>query len=204
MSNDPFPFYFSIPCFDLLIVLTKSVITWIQIQFLILVFTCRAICSFNLVFLLLNCRCKQPDTLLVRLGVSSPETRPFPPSAQTHNQPAAAPTPSQMPATTRLSKKAVEMTIQTELTTLNILDFYIFILFTFSGNCLSKMPPGCWILWGEVYLKPCIAGTEVSIFSREVFETLQQSFRGCKVLILLPLQSRCQVRDFTSKTKRAC
>lgn len=144
-------------------------------------------------FLLLNCRCKQPDTGRVQLEVSSPETRLFLPPAQTHNQPAAAPTSSQMPAMTRLSKKAVDMTIKTKPTKLNILDFYNFIISIFSGNCLLKMSPGCWIRSSDVYLKRCIAGTEFSIFSCEFFDTLNQSFCGCKVLILLPLQSRCQV-----------
>lgn len=155
-------------------------------------------------FLLWKCRCKQPDIGRVQLEVSSPETRLFPPPVQTHNQPAAAPTCSQMPATIRLSKKAVDMTIQTELTKLNILAFYIFIISTFSGTCHSKMSPGYWILSGNVYLKRCIAGTEFSIFSRECFDTLHQTFCGCKMLILLPLQSRCQAWNFTSKTKRVC
>lgn len=155
-------------------------------------------------FLLWKCRCKQPDIGRVQLEVSSPETRLFPPPVQTHNQPAAAPTCSQMPAKIRLSKKAVDMTIQTELTKLNILAFYIFIIsisIYFRDLSFENVP---WILSGNVYLKRCIAVTEFSIFSRECFDTLHQTFCGCKMLILLPLQSRCQAWNFTSKSKRVC
>lgn len=102
---------------------------------------------------------------------------------------------------TRLSKKKKGRGHDNLDRPLNILDFYIFIISTFAENCLSKMSPGCWILSGSVYLKRCIAGTEFFIFSREFFDMLHESFRGCKVLFLLSLESRCQVWNFTSKTK---
>ena len=64
----------------------------------------------------------------------------------------------------------------------------------------SEKPPGCCIVSAKVYLKRCIAATEFFIFSGEFFDTLHQSFCSCKVLFLLPLQSRCQVWNLTSNT----
>lgn len=46
---------------------------------------------------------------------------------------------------------------------------------------------------GNVYLERCIDGTEFSIFSRESFDLLHQGLRGCNMVVLLLLQSRCQV-----------
>lgn len=54
---------------------------------------------------------------------------------------------------------------------------------------------------GNVYLKRCIASTEFSIFSGESFDLLHQGLCGCNMVVLLPLQSRCQVWNFTSKTE---
>lgn len=195
-KRTPFPSYFQTP---------KSVRTWIQIQFLVLVLTCWAICSLNLVFLSLNCRYKQPDTGRVQLEVSSPETRPFLPPAQTHNQPAAAPTSSQMPAMTRLSKKNKKNIKGRRHDNLDRLRLkyllHLHSIHIFRELSFEKCPTGCWILSARAYLRRCIAGTEFFIFSPEFFDVLHQSFRGDEVLFLLPLESRCQVWNFTSKTK---
>lgn len=57
-------------------------------------------------------------------------------------------------------------------------------------------------LLGDLYLQCCITGTDVSVFSLELFNTLHQGFVSCSELIFLLLQPRCQVFNLTLQSTR--